>query len=631
MVHTLEQAQEILAGETHIALDLETGGFSPWKTQIHVITLYGAKSQTPVILHYPKGRRVTLKVLRWLEEFQDITTHNGTMFDILFLANAGMDYKKVTWYDTLIGELAVITAARRNVRVNLEASIKRRTGGKIDKNINHESWGNDFLDAEQMAYLHGDISHLWDLRKEQFSRANESPNMLRNLEFEQSLIPIVVEMELRGLPISMPKLQEFLAVQEVAAEKTKGTLEQLLDIKIIEDPKHRVKGANQLLITSPKQLKDVLQEKFGERAFPDTTAETLQNYLIFGGDIQAVCQNLLDFRHANRREKMYAPKWQQEFVVNHDGDHDTRVHGKFWQIGTETGRFSSSQPNLQQIPRDMRAVFEANPGMMVGATDYSGIEVRVAAALAEDTNMIEVFQNGEDIHTVVAAAGFSIPTTEVTKAQRQIAKAMSFTLLFGGGVETFRAYATARGSSISFEDAELAVERFFERFDGIRQMRQTAIWQAQNLRAVTILYPTGLKRVLFNDSLRGSIILNNIVQGTAAAGLKYALKECQEAGVSKYISAVVHDEIVYTAQTHEITEVRDEIEQAMIRGMDKAMQECVYVPVVVESEHGISWAGDSTTEHLRSGPSIRAGDTSSGNGIIQSREASKADAGNARV
>lgn len=591
MVHTLEQAQEILRNDTNICLDLETSGFSPWKCVIHVITLYGEKSKTPVILHYPKGRVVPQKTLRWLEGFEDITTHNGTMFDILFMANAGMDWKKPRWYDTLIGELAVITSARRNVRVNLEASIKRRTGGKIDKNVDHESWGNEFLDATQISYLHGDISHLWELRKEQLSRAQESPDMLKNLEFEQSIIPAVVQMELHGLPISVPRLQEFLKLQEHEADYNEKLLYELLEGKI--------------LLTSPKQMKARLQEIFGERTFPNTTAETLQNYLIFGGKIQQVCQAFIDFKHANRRESMYSSKWQQEYIVNHDGARDTRVHGKFWQIGTETGRFSSSQPNLQQIPKDMRAVFEAQPGMAIGATDYSGIEVRVAAALADDADMIEVFKNGEDIHTVVAAAGFNIPVSEVTKDQRQIAKAMSFTLLFGGGAETFRGYAAARGSTISAEDAELALERFFERFEGINQMRKSAIWQAQNLRAVTLRYPTGLKRVLFNENLRGSVILNNIVQGTAAAGLKYALKECMDVGVYQYISAVVHDEIVYTTPLSMIIEVRDEIEQAMIRGMDKAMEECTYVPVVVESQYGSSWAGNSSTEHVRSGPATR--------------------------
>ena len=603
MVHTFEEAKEILEGEELIALDLETGGFSAWTDPIHVITLFGAKSQKPVILHYPRGRRVPIKVLRWLEEFPQIVTHNGTMFDILFLANAGMRWQKVKWYDTLVGELAVITASRRNIRVSLESSLRRRMGETINKDVDHESWGNDHLDSNQMAYLHGDIKHLLGLRGEQLSRAQESDDMLRNLEFEQSLIPAVVSMELLGLPISIHKLRVFLEYQEEQAFKNQIILEALLERKILlAAPKGKVKP-NELVVTSPKQVKECLQGIFGERAFSNTTAETFQNYLIFGGEIADVSRAMLDFRHADRREKMYDVRFQQKYLVNHDGFNDTRLHGKFWQIGTETGRFSSSQPNLQQIPRDMRHVFEAMPGYMIGATDYSGIEVRVAAALANDEVMLDVFRKGEDIHTIVAAAGFSIDVSQVTKEQRQIAKAMSFTLLFGGGAETFRAYASARGSTISEEDAELAVQRFFDRFEGIKEMRRSANWQADNMRAVTLRYPTGLKRVLFNETLRGSVILNNIVQGTAAAGLKYALKLCYDDGLGDYISAVVHDEIVYTAPVNRIVEVRDEIESRMITGMQEALQrmEAAPVPVEVESEYAQSWAGDEATKHVRVG------------------------------
>lgn len=603
MINTFDEAREILANDRSIALDLETTGFSPWQTQIAVIALYGENSKTPVILHYPRGHRVPIKVLRWLAEFPEITTHNGTMFDILFLANAGMEWEKVQWYDTLIGELAVITASRRNIRVNLQDSLKRRTGEKINKDIDQTSWGNEFLTREQIAYILGDISLLLKLRTEQLERASESPDMMRNLRFEMSLIPAVVQMELHGLPISMPRLRSFLALQEDAAERNRELLERLLDREIIMEAPKRVKDRrpNTLLITSPKQVKDCLQEVFGPQTFPDTMAETFQNYLVFGDKIAEVSKAMLEFRHANRREKMYAPKWQQEHIVTHDGLDDTRVHGKFWQIGTETGRFSSSQPNLQQIPRDMRAVFEAPEGKMVGATDYAGIEVRVAAGLSDDKDMIKVFEDGQDIHTVVAAAGFNIDVSEVTSEQRQIAKAMSFTLLFGGGAETFRGYAAARGSTISLEDAELAVERFFTRFQGIAQMRQSANWQAQHMRAVTLVYPTGLKRVLFNESLKGSIILNNIVQGTAAAGLKFGLLDCWKSGISKYISAVVHDEIVYTAPEEDIEEVRDEIEKAMIRGMAEAMVDCTPIPIEVESQHARSWAGDKETVHVRSG------------------------------
>lgn len=595
MVHTLEQAQEILKRDRSVALDLETTGFSPWIDNIAVITLFGQESKKPVVLHYPRGHVIPAKVMRWLETFEEITTHNGAMFDILFMANNGMKWENVKWYDTLTGECAVITSSRRNVRVNLASSLKRRTGEVIDKNINHESWGNDKLDSDQMRYLTGDISHLLTMRDEQFSRAVENKDMLRNLDFEMELIPAVVQMELNGLPISLPKLTAYLAKQGEIVLRTEARLYEIMGGKI--------------LLSSPIQIKRKLHEMFGPELFPNTEAATLSEAKIFGGPVGEMCELLLEYKAAATRQKLYLPKDDpkkkkkgdfRDSLVTHDMD-DVRLHGKFWQIGTDTGRFSSSQPNLQQIPRDMRGVFEARPGWVIGSTDYSGIEVRVAASLSNDQRMIEIFASGGDIHREVAAAGFDIPAEEVTKDQRQIAKAMSFTLLFGGGAETFRAYATARGSSITLEMAELAVERFFERFEGIAEMRQKAIWKAQNMRSVVLVYPTGLKRVLFNETLRSSIILNNIVQGTAAAGLKYGLLEVYRRGYGRYICAVVHDEIVYTAPLGQIIEVRDAIETAMISGMQQALVDSVAVPVEVESEYGTSWSGDPTTVHTRVG------------------------------
>lgn len=599
--NTFDEAREILAGEETIALDLETSGFSPWQDSIHVISMFGQRSKKPVILHYPKGHRVPMKVMNWLGEFPEIVTHNGTMFDTLFLANGGMPWNKPKHYDTLVGECAVIKAARRDVRVNLQDTLRRRVGKTIDKNINHESWQNQELDSDQVAYLHGDISHLLSLQDEQMKRATESHDMLRNVEFEMSLIPAVVQMELNGLPINVKALHAYLAAEAVKADALQPMLEGIFDRKIIDDPKKRTKTGNELLISSPVALKKALQEKFGSM-FQSTSKETLMEYKVFGGELGECCDFLLQFRYSDRREKMYSDKWQRENIVNHDGFGDTRVHGKFWQIGTDTGRFSSSSPNLQQIPRDMRHVFESPEGYLIGATDYSGIEVRVAAALADDRDMIGVFSRGEDIHTAVASAGFNKPESEITKEERRIAKAMSFTLLFGGGAETFKQYAANNGSQISLEMAELAVERFFERFEGIARMRQSALWKAANQRTVTLVYPTGLQRTLFNETLRGSVILNNIVQGTAAAGLKFALKECYDIGLGKYISAVVHDEIVYVARANEIIDVRDAIEDCMISGMLRALEDATPIPVEVESHYGRTWNEEQnkSTSHSRS-------------------------------
>jgi len=169
---------------------------------------------------------------------------------------------------------------------------------------------------------------------------------------------------------------------------------------------------------------------------------------------------------------------------------------------------------------------------------------------------------------------------------------MSFTLLFGGGVETFRAYAANRGSTIDVATANEAVARFFARFPGIRRMRDVATAQAGSGYPKTLVYPTGLRRLIRGPELRPTIILNNIVQGTAASGIKMAMLEMEQSGVSRYLSAVVHDEIVVTAPVGEIREVQEEVARCMIEGMKQALEGCPPIKIEVEGRWGPTWKGD---------------------------------------
>lgn len=583
MIVTPEEAAERLSNDRRICLDLETTGFSPWTNNIAVITLYGEQGG-PLMLHYPYGRRVHQKTLRWLESFEEITCHNGTLFDILFLANAGMRWEEVRWYDTMIGEQAVQLSDRRNIRVNLQDTIKRRLGREISKDVDQTSWGETVLTPSQISYCLDDIRYLQRVRNEQEERADQDEGMRRCLDFEMSLIPVTVQMGLNGIPISMPALREYVSIN---AERAKSKEQYLYD-----------ELGGRFKLTSPQQLKQRLNDRFGEGLFPDTTKETLAEIALMGGEVKEVVDTVLWFKQAKRRESMYSAKWQDQYVIEHS-EGDTRLHGKFWSLGTNTGRYAASQPNLQQIPKDMRSVFSVADHLRMGSTDYSAIEVRVAAALARDMKMIDAFREGRDIHKVVGAAGFGVSEEEITKPMRELAKAMSFTLLFGGGVPAFISYASQRGSKISPEQAEKAVDRFFSEFEGIARMRAKAVFQCQNNKTVNIRYPTGLRRVLFNDSLRPTVLLNNIVQGTAAAGLKYALILLRERGYLPFINAVVHDEIVYSGPVNRIEEIRDAVEIAMIQGMEQALRRGPEIPIAVESEIATSWAGDPASVHVR--------------------------------
>lgn len=588
MLATFEQARDILTGEERIALDLETTGFSPFYSDIAVITLYGEKSGIPLVLHFPRGRVVPKKLLAWLSTFPEIVTHNGVGFDIMFLAANGMDWSKVKWYDTLVGECVCLVSGRRDLKRDLGSVVRRRTGRTINKDIDHGGWANETLNQEQMDYCEGDIQYLIRIQDEQRAKASHSSRMADCLEFEQSLIPLVIQMQLNGMPISMEALQSYVDRNEIlAAEKTEFLNREL---------------GGPLNLSSPKQLLTRLNQEFGEGVFPNTTAETIAERGRMGGRIGDVCRELLWFKQANKRATMYSAKWQREYIVQ-SAMGESRIHGTFRQIETETGRFSSRSPNLQQIPKDMRDVFATSPesGLVYGSTDYSAIEVRVAAALAPDDVMIQAFSDGLDIHTVVAEAGFGIPYAMVSAEMRQIAKALSFTLLFGGGVETFRAYAASGGNSLTLDQAQEAIVGFFTRFQGLARMRASAIWKCQNLPAVDVIFPTGLKRILVGAEKRPTVLLNNAVQGHAAGGLKFALALLWERGLGQYINAVVHDEIVYTAPASMIEEIRDQVEVAMIEGMERALAHAEFIPIAVESKWGPTWG---TKEHIHTRESL---------------------------
>jgi DNA polymerase I-like protein with 3'-5' exonuclease and polymerase domains len=604
---TFEEAQAAYRDEDTLALDLETGGLSAWRDPIHVIALYGPKSGTPAVLHYPAGTGVPRNVLAWLASFPELVTHNGAQFDLHFLHNAGMGdgVYRPRWYDTMVGEMSVLQVDRRNSRVNLGDTANRRLGVKLDKKIDHEGWGAPELSEDHLTYVLGDIGHLIDLRDSQFARAAEIDGYIKLgedrstaacIDFEMRLTRPMFRMKQRGLPISLERVNAFLDSQEETLAEAKATLSEILGPINFNSSVQLMKALSMRFNSCPLPEDKRLHARL---TFPNTQADTLGELSHWPGEVGMIARALLEYRHVAKRKGMYGPEWQAAKAEWH-GDHH-RLHGNIWQNGTNTGRMSSSDPNLQQIPKDMRFCFGGRPGYVLGKTDYSAIEVRVAAVMAPDDKMIAAFGAGRDIHKVVASAGFGVEYDEVTKEQRQIAKAMSFTLLFGGSVERFRDYAAHNGSPIDAAAANDAFTRFMERFSGIDGFRSWAAAKVAKYersgKPLPIVYPSGLKRNLVDAELRPTVLLNNLVQGTAGVGLKAALIKMEEAGIADHLCAVVHDEIVYEATPDEMPELQAEVERCMIDGMHWALRHHDPIPIAVESTYGETWAGDPGNVH----------------------------------
>jgi len=532
--------------DPELYVDIETGGLNPWKHPIAVISIYGPRSGVCSIIH---TRGDVPDCLVELLSRQNViqTKHNGTAFDDLFLANAGIDVFKPKLRDTLISELVSIRTARRDTRVSLESSVKRRTGTQLNKSIDHRTWMQPTLTEEQLAYAGGDVVHLPALYAEQRSVVAGTPQA-DAMDLEELLIPAVLRTTLNGLPFSL---------------RAHGLYTSELAVKRDEAEDSLVQAFGPLNLRSAKQVKEALAE-YGV-VVSDTTHDTLVEISEMGGRPGEVVDLILDFKKPDQRLKMYSEEWVAKYVTSE------RVHPRVWQVGADTGRMTNSDPSLQQIPKDdARRIFEAPEGWCILSADYSQIEIRVAAYFARDAAMFEALR-AEDLHTAVASMIFGLPVELISSAQRKLAKAAVFTLLFGGGAGRLYDYARHNGSVITETEARGIVKRFFEKFAGLSTMRAKAFARAQAGRSVPLDLPTGLRRTLSGQTLRGTVILNTLVQGTAAAGFKFALLEAAKRGLDKYMGGFVHDEFVSCVPITEVEEYAGELEECMERGMMRAL------------------------------------------------------------
>lgn len=563
LLFDVNEALSILQDETEIALDIETSGLSPWKDRIAVVSLYGKESAVCGVFHVrgklPEALRAFIS-----EPGRTFTGHNVAAFDALFLSVAGVGIFGPKWFDTLLAELTVIQTGRRDVRVNLQTSVKRRIGVELDKSIDHRTWMQPTLTEEQLAYCAGDVRHLHRLADEQRAEV-AGTKRADSLQFEQDLMPTVMRMMLNGLPFS--RRAYALYIDRLTSQRD-------------EQSDNLIQTYGPINFRSSKQIKEALAEHGITVA--STAHDTLMEISEMGGDSGAIVDVLLDHRMSDQRLKMYSSEWLDKYVV------DGWIHPRVWQCAADTGRMTNSEPSLHQVPKDeARRMFEAPDGWSIISADYSQIEVRVAAYYARDQAMLDALAEA-DLHRAVASQVFGIPAEDITDAQRKLAKAAVFTLLFGGGAGRLYDYARHNGSTIDEQMARNIVRQFFARFQGLSDMRAKAFARANMRKPVFLDLPTGLRRMMVGSSLKGTSILNTLVQGTAAAGLKYGLVEATRRGLDIYLGATVHDENVACVPTPMAQEYTQELKEAMIVGMQRVIPG---VEVKVEAEPLETWGG----------------------------------------
>ena len=399
------------------------------------------------------------------------------------------------------------------------------------------------------------------------------------LDLELPLTTILAEMEATGIAVDIPTLEEQLdtftnlVIQEETAART-------------------IAGDPNLLLTSPKQLQVVLFETLG---LPKTK-KIKTGYSTAAKEIETLAANhpheFLNHLLAHREyQKM---KTTLEGLIKAVGD-DGRIHTTFQQTMTSTGRLSSTDPNLQNIPirtpagKKIRSAFTVGTNYETLLTaDYSQIEMRVMAHLSNDPGLITAYNNGEDLHNYVGAKVFDVPPSGVTPELRRKVKALSYGLVYG-----LSAFGLSQQLNIPAGEAKQIMENYFHRFGGVKHYLDTVVTQARKDGYTATLFDrrrylpelTSTNRATRENAERAA--LNAPIQGTAADIIKIAMlrihHQLKKTNAKSRVLLQVHDELVVEIAPGELTTVKKLIEHEM----DNAIT--LKVPLEVSTGHGPNW------------------------------------------
>jgi DNA polymerase-1 len=393
---------------------------------------------------------------------------------------------------------------------------------------------------------------------------------------EEPLLSVLARMEQRGIGIDVNFLKEL-----------KKRIEKEINIRV--DECYRIAGCV-FNINSPKQLSQILFEKLKlppvkkGKSHYSTESDVLQQ-LSSRHDLP---KKILEYRELAKIANTYVEPLI-EYVKN------SRIHTTFNQTGTATGRLSSNNPNIQNIPirgywgNELRKCFIARDGFLLISADYSQIELRILAHISGDKNLIEAFRSGKDIHNHTAALIFNISENDVDDHKRRIAKVVNYGLIYG-----MSDYGLAQELGISREEATQFIQLYYTLYPGVEEWRQSAIRSAEEKGYTQTLF--GRKRPIpeinsNNYNLKESakrLAINTPIQGTAADLIKLAMIESENrltrAGFKSGLLLSIHDELLFEIEEERIEEAKAIIKEAMENIYD------FMIPIVVNISAGKNWA-----------------------------------------
>jgi len=574
-----------LMNQTSVCFDTETTGLNSLTAELVGIA-FSWEAHKGFYVSFPESfeeAQTLIEVFRpFFEATQIEKIGQNLKYDLKVLHKYKIDVKGPL-FDTMIAHYLINADMRHNMEVLAETYLNYAPISITDligKKGKNQLSMRDVSIEKLTEYAVEDADITYQLASHFKKELTDADTLKLFNEIEIPLVKVLASMELEGIKLDT----KFLG--SLSADLT-------TDIATLESKIYEAAGET-FNIASPKQLGVILFEKLKLVDKPKKTKtgqySTAEDVLSYLAKDHEIIQNVLDYRGLAKLKSTYVDALPEQ-VLESTG----HIHTEYMQTVASTGRLSSTNPNLQNIPirtergRQVRKAFvPRNEEYILLAADYSQIELRVIAAMSEEETMLEAFKNGEDIHASTAAKVFDVPLSEVTREQRGNAKTVNFGIIYG-----VSAFGLSNQTDLSRSEAKELIETYYETYPKLRKYMSSQVDFARDHGYVTTV--SNRRRYLKDINSRNAIVrgaaernaVNAPIQGSAADVIKIAMinifNKLEEGGFKTKMLLQVHDELVFDVYKPELetmkTLIKDEMESAY----------SLSVPLDVEMDMGVNW------------------------------------------
>lgn len=580
----VSQLYDFLRTKEILSLDTETTSTSPVDAELVGLS-FAVEENKAYYVAIPANREEALQYVNIFkplyENTETLKVGQNIKYDYEVLRNYGVDIQG-RMFDTMLAHYVLQPELHHNMDFMAETLLHYRTihieeligpKGKHQKNM------RDLDPKDVYEYAAEDADVTLKLKNVLEPMLKEKGMERLFWDIEMPLIKVLADMELNGVCLDTDSLKET---------------ERIFKERMAHYEQHAYELAGEMFnISSPKQVGDILFGKMQLLDKPKKTRTgqyvTSEEVLLQLRDKAPIVDDILNYRGLKKLLGTYVEALP--LLINKRTGH---IHTSFNQAVTATGRLSSSDPNLQNIPvrdddgKEIRKCFVPEPGCLFFSADYSQIELRIMAHLSGDENMIEAFREGLDIHRATAAKIWKEPLDEVTNAQRKKAKQANFGIIYG-----ITAFGLAQRMGIPNGEARQLIQDYFATFPKVHAFMENAITTAREKKYAETMF--GRRRYLPDiDSKNGTVrgfaernAINAPIQGSEADIIKIAMiriwRRFKEEGIRSKMTLQVHDELNFSVYPEE----RDKVENIVLTEMQNACQ--LSVPLIADAGWGKNW------------------------------------------